>query len=616
MNPDSSLFTIMQRLVYVGRGAAGHVFRQCLLAATLILLSAAAICPALAGEHANKNVKDVKAGFLVLAPDRGFAGNEEIGDAFDAFAKGRNASLVFITDERSSKYVKSGFDKLVDSGARRIAVIPLFISAADPRYRLARRLLEQEKPPVPVAYAPLYGETFFAVEDLADRFRLVRDPSNSRLIIAGYGATDNDNEQAMQADLRRIAESAGAGFGFASIEVVIAYDVKDEEGEKRAAGFRRQLADATASAGSAPAPAPVVVPFHFGPRFDSMMSFDAQLKRQLPPGIRFIQNKGADDATATNLTIWLAHAANRSQQLAREDFGIIVLSHGSDFIWNQSVREAVEPLTKDYKVEFAFSMADQAIIERAVRKLEQRGAKAAVIVRLFALADSFRRPVERMTGADIEGAIAAGLARAGNEHGHGGHGHDVSAGPAPRIRSTLPIETVGGLGSSPLFAAALLDRARALSRNPARETIIVVAHGSGDDRLNQQWEAHLEAIAEHMRKAGGGEFLAIRTATWREDWADKRAPQIEKIRAMVEDAGRQGGRALVIPARTVGEGPERKFLSGLEYELGTGFAPHPKFLQWMEEQIKSGIRQFNHTASGGRSPAEAEDDAGSPEWAL
>jgi hypothetical protein len=162
----------------------------------------------------------------------------------------------------------------------------------------------------------------------------------------------------------------------------------------------------------------------------------------------------------------------------------------------------------------------------------------------------------------------------------------------------------------------LLDRARALSRNPARETIIVVAHGSGDDRLNQQWEAHLEAIAEHMRKAGGGEFLGIRTATWREDWADKRAPQIEKIRAMVEDATRQGGRALVIPARTVGEGPERKFLSGLEYELGTGFAPHPKFLQWMEEQIKSGIRQFNHTAAGGRSPAEAEDDAGSPEWAL
>jgi hypothetical protein len=84
----------------------------------------------------------------------------------------------------------------------------------------------------------------------------------------------------------------------------------------------------------------------------------------------------------------------------------------------------------------------------------------------------------------------------------------------------------------------------------------------------------------------------------------------------VEDATRQGGRALVTPARTVGEGPERKFLSGLEYDLGSGFAPHPNFLRWMEEQIKSGVRQFNNSLSGGTTSTEAEDDAWSPEWAL
>jgi hypothetical protein len=181
---------------------------------------------------------------------------------------------------------------------------------------------------------------------------------------------------------------------------------------------------------------------------------------------------------------------------------------------------------------------------------------------------------------------------------------------------TLPVETVGGLGSSPLFASALLDRAPGLSRNPSQDTVILVAHGSGDDRLNQQWEADLEVIAEHVRKAGGSDFLAIRTATWREDWANVRDPQSKKIRSMVEDAARQGGRVLVIPARTVGEGPEGKFLSGLEYDLGSGFAPHPNFLQWMEEQIKSGVRQFNNSLSGGMTSAEAEDDTWSPEWAL
>jgi sirohydrochlorin ferrochelatase len=600
--------------------------------AVAAILAAVALDPAFAGEKAsNKNVKDVQTGFLVIAPDRGFAGNEEIADAFDVFAKGRNASLVFITDERSSNYLKSGVDRLAANGARRIAALPLFISAADPRYQLARALLDQRNPSVPVSYGRPYGETFFAVEDLADRFRTVKDPASSRLIIAGYGATDDGNEQAMRADLRRIAESAAAGFGFFSTDFVIAHNVKGEEGEKRTALFKRQLADALNNPASAHTGAPhtdmphtVVVPFHLGPRFDSMMSFDAQLKRQLPAGVQYVPNNGAGDSTVRNLATWLTHAANRSGQLAREDFGIIVLSHGSDFIWNESIRNAVEPLTKDYKIEFAFSMADQAMIERAIRKLEQRGAKAAIIVRLFALADSFRRPIERMTGADIEKAVAAGNGHGdhrgahspGAHGGHGGHGHDASAMPRPRIRSMLPIETVGGLGSSPLFAAALLDRARGLSRNPSGDTVILVAHGSGDDRLNQQWEADLQVIAEHMRKAGGSDFLGIRTATWREDWADVRDPQIKKIRSMVEDATRQGGRALVIPARTVGEGPERKFLSGLEYDLGSGFAPHPNFLQWMEEQIKSGMSQFNNTLTGGMASAEAEEDAWTPEWAL
>lgn len=74
----------------------------------------------------------------------------------------------------------------------------------------------------------------------------------------------------------------------------------------------------------------------------------------------------------------------------------------------------------------------------------------------------------------------------------------------------------------PLFAAALLDRARTLSKDAAKETIILVAHGSEDDQQNEQWLQILEALAMHMRmrKIGGNEFCAIRMATWCEDWPD------------------------------------------------------------------------------------------------
>lgn len=597
-----------------------------------VLLAAAFIKSGFADEALSR--KDRQTGFLVVAPDRGFTGNEEIIDEFDLFAKGRNASLLFVTDERTQKYLRAGVDRLLNKGADRIVAIPLFISAAAPRYQLARQLLERERLNVPVSYARPYGESVFAVEDLADKLRTIQQPADTALVVVGYGAVDNDSEQKMRADWKRIVEKAAAGLGFSSTSVLIGHDKKDEEGEKRTVRLKQGLADTAESNGEKGKT--VVVPFHLGPRFDSMMSFDAKLERLLPPGAQLIPegnlNTRADSAnsrvnanardeasaSAGSLATWLQREANRSQPLAAEDIGVVFLSHGADFNWNETMREAVQPLMKRYKIEFSFSMADQSTIERALRKLEQRGAKAAVIVRVFAMQDSFRKPVERMAGLDIESGIQEIVdIHAGHGHGHG-HAHSGMGGaiPAPRIRTSLPIQTVGGLGSSPLFAAALLDRAHALSRNPARDTLILVAHGSGSDRQNELWNRALEDLAEHMRRSGGDKFRAIKAATWREDWPDKRAPWIKKIRGMVEDAKKEGGSAIVIPARTTGQGPEGKFLAGLEYDLGSGFAPHPLFVQWVDEQVKMGLAQFAEARRAAMTTSEVEDYAPYPEKGL
>jgi sirohydrochlorin ferrochelatase len=574
------------------------------------VLLAASIKSGLAEETLSR--KERQTGFLVVAADRGFLGNEEIADEFQLFAQERNAALVFVTDERTQKYLEKGVDRLLQRGAERIVTIPLFISSADPRYELARQLLQREKTTIPVTYTPPYGNSVFAVEALADKLRAVRSTADTGLIIVGYGAVDNDSEQGMLADWKRIVENAAAGFGFSSISVLIARDSRDEA-EEFSARLKQELAVAAAHNGSKT----TVVPFHLGPRLDSMMSFDAKLKWLLPPGAQLLSGGNPDtrpDSRAGSiedafmitgrLAGWLRRQANLNQALADEDIGVVFLSHGSDFNWNQAMRDAVQPLTKRYKIEFAFSMADQATIERAIRKLEQRGAKAAVIVRVFGMKDSFRMPVERMVGLDVEDIMK----RAVDIRAEHGHGHGGAAGvPSPRILTSLPIRTAGGLESSPLFAAALLDRARAASRNPACDTVILVAHGSGSDRQNDHWNKVLEEIAAHMQKAGGGEFHAIKVATWREDWPEKRAPWIDKIRNMVEDARKNGGRAIVIPARTTGQGPEEKFLSGLEYELGSGFAPHPLFVQWVEEQIKTGLSQL--AERGGAEMATEKTDA-------
>ena len=292
----------------------------------------------------------------------------------------------------------------------------------------------------------------------------------------------------------------------------------------------------------------------------------------------------------------MSREANRHAALEDRALGVILIAHGADFHWNETFRQAVRPLEARHPVEYVFSMADQPLIERAVRKLGGRGVRAAVIVRVFGLASSHKVDVERMIGADIEAGSAGAVKFVHDDHaGHAHHGHRASASPAPRIRSPLAIVTVGGVDAHPLFAAALLDRARALSRDPRSETVILTAHGAGEEDKNQQWLGVLAQLASHM-KAQGAPFRTIRYATWREDWPGKREPWVARVRSMVEEASRHG-RAVVIPARTNGRGPESRYLEGLDYALGEGFAPHPLFLRWFEEQVQAGAAMLRAKGS-------------------
>jgi hypothetical protein len=256
-------------------------------------------------------------------------------------------------------------------------------------------------------------------------------------------------------------------------------------------------------------------------------------------------------------------------------------------------------------------MADPVVIERAVRRLEARGARFIVILRVFGLASSFRTSVERLIGLDVE--------RGDPSDPHAdhmmGHGHDAARLPV-RIRSAAVLATVGGVEDDPLFAEALLARARSLSRDPARETVILVAHGDGDDAQDAHWRDLLASVARRMREMGADRFRAIRTATWREDWPEKRKAAVEQVRSVVQEASADGGSALVIPARTLGQGPERRLLEGLAFELGEGFAPLPLFARWADKEVAAALAEEaahrNATATTGapQEPSSASQPVG------
>ncbi len=488
-----------------------------------------------------------------------------------------------MTDERTRATLGEALESLARRGARRTVVLPLFFSPNDPRLALARSLLaERDRTASPLSFARTFGESYFAVEALTERLRALPDPHGRRVIVAGYGADSTEMRTRLETDWQRLAQHAAAGLPFESVRSLVWYDAPPAQREERGREMQAALAQAVAGGERV-----ALVPFHLGKKLDSMMAFSNELKRIAPAGVEVL----AEEPLPAVVGTWMEREANRSLPMASKEVGVVLLAHGSDYHWNETMRQAVKPLEARYKVEYCFSMADPPLIERAVRRLEARGARAIVIVRVFGLGDSFERDVERLIGLDIE---APRPATAHTAHMHDDHGHGTGA--PPRIRTTALVRSAGGVEDHPLFARALLERARALSKNPARETVILTAHGAGDDARNARWIEVLESLAEQMRAQGGQTFRAIRIATWREDWPGKREPWIAKARAMVEEAARDGGRALVIPARTNAQGPERVFLKGLPFELGEGFAPHPLFARWVEEQVQNGIAAIEERA--------------------
>jgi sirohydrochlorin cobaltochelatase len=282
-----------------------------------------------------------------------------------------------------------------------------------------------------------------------------------------------------------------------------------------------------------------------------------------------------------------------------ENFGVLVMAHGGGPQWNKDVLAAVEPLKNEYNIEVAFGMADAASMQESVRQLEARGARHIGVVRLFISGESFKERTEQILGL-IPGAPAKAAidpdAHAGHGEGHGGHSMEFW-----RVDTRASFAVSGqGLVEAPEMGNVLATRAKTLSKNPAQEDVLILAHGPGDDAENERWLKQLDARADVVRKAQP--FHAVQVETLREDWPDKRAEAEKRIRAFVEQSAKEGRRAVVIPFRVQGFGPYAKVLEGLEYASdGQGLIPHPSVTEWIEHQAET-LRpekyQRVHSAAG------------------
>ncbi len=273
--------------------------------------------------------------------------------------------------------------------------------------------------------------------------------------------------------------------------------------------------------------------------------------------------------------------------------GLLVMAHGGTAEWNDAVEAAVAPLRGRYPVEIAFGMADPHTLGQALSALDARGVEQVAVVRLFMDGGSFLHQTEYFLGLRPDPPAQFLLHGSGSAGGHGNHhgsdhtnGHGSSTPtPAPLTHDLNIALSQDGLMQASEVADILAARAATLSKSPAQEAVLVLAHGTGDEVENARWIVAMEQLSGPLRALG---FHSVRVETLREDWPDRRADAERRIRAFVE-AESQGGRTvLVVPFRLFGFGPYHDVLDGLPFRAAdTGLLPHDAITDWLDAEYRA-----------------------------
>ncbi len=277
-------------------------------------------------------------------------------------------------------------------------------------------------------------------------------------------------------------------------------------------------------------------------------------------------------------------------QAAPVPYGILLLAHGGGPSWNREIEGLRARVNAKVPTETALGMADPAALQAAVDRLEKRGVAHIVAVPLFVQSRSEVMDQTRYAlgladkPSEVLKSAYERLAAAHPVHSaHAAHRHAFSLG---RVTAREPIVMARGLDDHPLVSQILMERAKALSKNPARETVVLVAHGPVDEAAVPAWEDSLKSLCASL---GAAKFHTCSFALLRDDAAPEiRAAAVARLRAQVALAAKGGGRALVVPVLVARGGIEQKIgkdLEGLDYAWdGRTLMPHEGFDAWVLER--------------------------------
>ena len=266
--------------------------------------------------------------------------------------------------------------------------------------------------------------------------------------------------------------------------------------------------------------------------------------------------------------------------------GILLLAHGGRDDWNREVLAVADRVAESRPVEVAFGMADKRTMQDAVDRLKQRDVAEIVAVPLFVSShSSVLRATEYLLGSRDDAppelqAFARMGARRAADQGDDRPGFDRTT----PVDTTVPISVTGALDDHALVAEILVSRAAEVSRDPANEVVVLVAHGPSSEEDNALWLDNMRRLAERMGPDTG--FSRIDYLTVRDDAADPvRSQAAAELRAVVEGAVEEGRSVLIVPLLLSYGGIEtgiRRRLGDLPYRMTSqALLPDERLSEWV-----------------------------------
>ncbi len=285
------------------------------------------------------------------------------------------------------------------------------------------------------------------------------------------------------------------------------------------------------------------------------------------------------------LSLLPGHAASAGSRLSQKPYGVLLLAENSDHAWKSTEKRIKDEMAKaGLPFEFAAGLADGQEIQKRVERLQSQRVKKIVAVPLFLSSFSEVMDQNRYLFGIREKPSAELTA--------GPHAHPQAAGTQKRIKLQVPIVMTKALDAQEAVVEVLAARAKAQSRNPSKEILVLVGQATRTKEGIKDWISVPNALAEKVRQKLG---LSLEQAAALFDEPDRKARDKSEaeIRKAIKTMRRQGPVIIVALELSPGLVHNRlpRVLEGVfaRYDGRTMLAD-PRFAQWVATSASQGAK--------------------------